>query len=135
MHGFQNARLNVLERDVEIRADVVVFGNRLQQLVGDTFRLNVHNPEPGLGEFVRKGADKPSQARFVFEILTPTSRILGDEHDLLHTLGHVNGNIRANGFVVEAVVPAADIGDGAVRAESVAPVRISSRMQKRRANR
>ena len=62
MHGLQDARLNMLKGDVEIGADVVVLGSGMQQLVGNPLGLDVHDAEPGIGEFVRKRSHKPCQA-------------------------------------------------------------------------
>ena len=52
VHGLQDARLHVLQRDIEVVADVVVAGNGCQQLVSDALRLDIHDAEPGIGKLV-----------------------------------------------------------------------------------
>ena len=62
MHGLQDCRLNMLKGDIEIGADVVMLGNGMQQFVGDSLGLDVHDAEPGIGEFIRKRSHKPRKA-------------------------------------------------------------------------
>ena len=62
MHRLQDARLNMLKGDIEIGADVGMLGNGMQQFVGDPLGLDIHDAEPGIGEFVRKRSHKPRKA-------------------------------------------------------------------------
>ena len=52
----------MLKGDVEIGADVAMFGDGVQQLVGNPLGLDVHDAEPGIGELIRKRSHKPCQA-------------------------------------------------------------------------
>ena len=74
----------MLERYVEVIADVGMSRDRLDKLVGHAFGLNVHDAEPGIGMALGQIRDEGRQ-RFAFpEVVAPSARILGDEHDFPH---------------------------------------------------
>jgi hypothetical protein len=73
----------VLQGDVEIFADVVVFGDGFKQLAGDAVGIGVEEAEPAeafdAGELVEEGGE----AVFDAEIFAVAGGVLADEGDLL----------------------------------------------------
>ena len=122
VHGAQDARVHVLQRDVEVVAYVVVRGHGIQQLVGKAFGLDVHDAEPGLRELLGQRGHERRQRRRLVEVGAPAPRVLGDEHDLAGAGSHLGGDVCAHVVEREAAIAPADVRDGAVRAEPVATV-------------
>ena len=113
----------MLQRQVEVGADVGVGRYRVQQRVVHPFWLHVHDAEPRARMALGQRRHQRGQARRLFEVGAPAPRVLSDQHDLPHAARHVRVHLGAHVLQGKAAVAPADEGDGAVGAEAVAPVR------------
>ena len=94
LHGFEHGGRGVLERDVEIFADVVVLRDGVEQLAGDAVGVGVEEAEPAqavdAGELVEEGGE----AVFDAEIFAVAGGVLADEGDFLDAAGDELAGLR-----------------------------------------
>ena len=112
----------MLERDIQVRADVVAGGHDREQRIGDALRLQVHDAEPRVGKRFGQLVHEPGQIAISGKVLAPPPRILGDKIDLAGTIGPRALDFSIDVLEGEAVVASANGGNRAVGAEAVAAV-------------
>jgi len=110
----------VLERDVEIFADVVVLRNGLKQLVGDAVGIGVEEAEPAevgdAGELV----EERGEAVFEAEVFAVAGGVLADEGDFLDAASDEGLGFRNDGLEAAGAEFSTEIGDDAEGAGVVA---------------
>ncbi len=72
----------MLEGHVEVVADVGMRGDRVEQLVGDADRLDVHQAEPDERMLLGEDGDEVRGGVARFEFFAPPAGVLGDQRDL-----------------------------------------------------
>ncbi len=72
----------MLERDIEVCACIRRIGDGIQEAIGHTLGLCVHDAEAHRGQLLGQVAHKPSEVMTLVEVLAPDAGILPDEHDL-----------------------------------------------------
>ena len=77
----------MLQGDVEIFADVVVFGDGFQKLVGDAVWVSVEEAEPAQVGDAGEGVEEGGEAVFEAEIFAVAGGVLADEGDLFNAAG------------------------------------------------
>ncbi len=112
----------MLKRYIEIGADIVMCGHNFKKLIGNTLRLHIHHTKPCALILLGKRGHQPCKAQIPIQIITPSTSVLSDEHDLFLTRFHLRRYIRIDLIEGEAVVSSADHRDRAIRAPSVATV-------------
>ena len=122
VHVAQNARGGMLEGHVEVVADVGMRGDRVEQLVGDADRLDVHQAEPDERMLLGEDGDEVRGGVARLELLAPPAGVLGDQRDLADAGGLEIVDLGPDVIQREAAVAPADVRDRAERAEAVASV-------------
>ncbi len=69
----------MLQRDIEIFADIVVPGDGLQQPAGDAVRIGVKEAQPAQAGNGRQSVEQLGEAIFDAEIFAVAGRVLADE--------------------------------------------------------
>ena len=110
----------MLERDVEIFADVVVLGDGVEKFAGDAVGVGVEEAEPAeafdLGERVEEGGE----AVFDAEVFAVAGGVLADKGDFLDAAGDELLGFSNYGLEAAGTEFAAEIGDDAEGAGVVA---------------
>jgi hypothetical protein len=103
----------VLERQVEIFADVVVLRDRLEQFAGDAVGISVEKTEPlevrDAGEPIEEGGETVAEA----EVFAVAGGVLADESDFADAAGNELLGFGNDGFEAAGTEFAAQVGDDA----------------------
>ena len=86
LHALQHRGRCVLQRDVDVRADLVVGGDGLQQLAGDLVGIGVEEAHPAQLFDLRQPLQQQRQAVFQAEVFAVAGGVLSDERDLANAL-------------------------------------------------
>ena len=111
IHRFEQISIDMLERNIEIVADILMRHHDIEQLFINMFRLNVEHAKPGGRKRRSKAVEQPGKTALWFEIAPPDAGILRDEHDLLRALANELRYFSMNSFVGKAVIAATNEGD------------------------
>ena len=123
-------------------------GDRLDQLVGEVHRVEVHQPDPVEALDLLQLAQQLDQPRLAVQVHAVVGRVLGDDDQLAHAVGGQLAGLGDDFFDRLGGVLAAHLGDRAERAQPVAafgdlqkrevprrdpqPGRVGQRMRRRR---
>ena len=110
----------MLERDVEIFADVVVLGDGVEQLAGDAVGVGVEEAEPAQAFDAGEGVEEGGEAVFDAEVFAVAGGVLADEGDFLDAAGDELPGFSDDGFEAAGAEFAAQVGDDAEGAGVVA---------------
>ena len=115
----------MLDGDVDVRQHLRRVANGGDELVGHALGLKVQHAEPGaIGTHnLRKAHEEAREGVLRAQVLAPDSRVLADEDELANTLLCQGLDLALDLTVRARRIAAANGGDRAERAESVAAVR------------
>src|SRR5208282_5003474 len=88
LHPLQNVGRSVLQRHVEIFANVVVLRDRFEQLSRNSVRISVKEAQPAQALDACQRVQQGYQSIFKAQIFAIASRILPDQRDLLNAACH-----------------------------------------------
>ena len=124
---------DVLQRHVDVAGDLRAFGDRADELVAPVRRMGVEQADPEIaldrlqlaeqgGEGgAAGGVDRRARVGPLLPgVHAEEGRVLGNEVELLHALGHELARLGDHAFDRAAAVPAADLRDDAEGARVVA---------------
>ncbi len=84
LHALQHRGRRVLQGNVDVGADFVVAGDRLQQPLGDLVGIGVEKAHPAQLFDERQPFEQQRQAVFQAEVFAVAGGVLADERDLAH---------------------------------------------------
>ena len=114
IHQAKEFGVCMLERDIEVTADVFMLGNHVDEFIGHAFGLDVHNAKPCLSEFLGKLSHQPCQGLLFGKIVPPPSGVLRNKDNLACTCVDSICDIVTNLIVFEAMVATSNIRDCAI---------------------
>src|SRR5205085_8170485 len=77
----------MLQRNVNVRANLCVGSNRLQQLAGDLVGIGVEKPYPAQVSNLRQPLQQQCQAVLETQVFAITGGVLADQGNFAHALG------------------------------------------------
>ena len=83
LHSLENFGRGVLERHIEILADVVVFRDGLEQAAGDAVRICIEKPQPAQPFDPGQRVEQCGKAVLQAQVFAVAGGVLADEGDLL----------------------------------------------------
>ncbi len=110
----------MLERDVEIFADVVVLGDCLEELAGDAVGVGVEEAEPAEAWDAGELVEECGEAVLDAEVFAVAGGVLADEGDLLNAAGDELARFGDDRLEAAGTEFSAQIGDDAEGAGVVA---------------
>ena len=113
----------MLQRHIEVRANVAPGRNHVEKFVSNALRLDIHEAKPGIGKLVGESGEQRCRVRGLLKVLAPSARILRDERYLANSCSNALRDRLAHMHERKAMVAPSNIRDGAKRAEPIATVR------------
>ena len=123
LHPAEHAVVDVLQRHVEIRHDLLGVGQRLDQLVGEVDRVGVEDADPLQPVDLVQLAQQLGQPHPAVQVQAVIGRVLGDDDQLAHAVGGQFAGLAQHFLDRLGDVLAAHAGDGAEGAKPVAALR------------
>src|ERR1035438_5117378 len=122
LHALKDAGAGVLERHVDVLGERGVFGDGVEQALGDLIRIGVEEADPLLGRGVdlREAGEQIGQAVVEPEILAVAGGVLADQVDLADALLEEAGGLGDYGFEAPAAESAAILRNHAEGARVIA---------------
>ena len=120
VHRLQNPARRVLQRQVDVFDDLFLFGDRVEQLVGDRVRVAVQHADPVQLLDSAQAAQQLCERIFAVQVEPVARRILRDEDQLLRAVFNERARLLLDALHRAAAVAAADQRDRAVGAAVVA---------------
>src|SRR5262249_52817465 len=87
LHALEHIRRGMLQRYIEVFADVVVLRDGFEQAASDAIRIGVKEPEPTKAFDLCDGLEKLREAILEAKVFAVAGGVLADERDLLHSGG------------------------------------------------
>ena len=122
-HGAQHPVADVLQRHVDVRADLLLAGDRIEQLVGDVTRVVVEQPDPAQPIDLHQLTQQAAQRRAVAPIAAVGGQILCDEVELDDAVVRQRRGFGKHRVERPALVTAADLRNDAEAAGVIAAFR------------
>ena len=123
VHAAQHGIMRVLQRQVDVLADLRLAGDRLDELVAEVLRVAVERAHPLELRHLDDLAQELCKLRLAVEVAAVLRRVLGDQHDFAHAVLRQVADLIADVLDAAAAVVAADVRDGAEGAAVVAALR------------
>jgi hypothetical protein len=115
-HPFQDTRRRVLQRQVDVLADLVALRHRVQHVVGDRGGVEVEHPDPLEAVDPVQAAEEPREGSPLAAIHAEERRVLGDEQQFAHAAIRQAPGLGEDRLRFAAAVVAAQRRDDAKRA-------------------
>ena len=122
MHGRELGVGDVLERDVEVFADLGLGGHRLDHVLGEGGRIGVVEAHPLDAVDAAQAAQQLGEHAAAVEVEAVVGGVLGDDDQLAHARGGQLARLLLQRLHRHRDVGPADERDGAVAATPVAPL-------------
>ena len=122
-HHREDAVGAVLQRDVDVGADLRVVGHQAEHILRKAGGIAVVEPDPFDAVDLRELLQQAGQAAFSVAVEPVVGRVLGDDDEFLHALGGQAARLFHQIFHGHAHVRAADERNGAVGTGAVAAFR------------
>ena len=120
LHALEDIGRGVLERQVEIFADVGVRGDGFEQAAGDAVGIGVEEAEPAEAFDVGEGVEEGGEAVAEAEVFAVAGGVLADEGDFADAAGDELLGFGDHGLEAAGTEFAAEVGDDAEGAGVVA---------------
>ena len=119
-HAAQHGVVRMLQRQVDVLADLRLARNRLDELVAEVLRVAVERADPLELRHLDDLAQELRKLRRTVEVAAVLRRVLGDQDDFAHAVLRQVAHLVADVLDAAAAVVAADVRDGAEGAAVVA---------------
>ena len=120
LHALEDGGRGVLQRHVEVFADVVVAGDGFEQAAGDAVGIGVEEAQPAEALDCGRGVEESGEAVFEAEVFAVTGGVLADEGDFPDAVRDELLGFGDDGFEAAGAEFAAEVGDDAEAAGVVA---------------
>ena len=98
LHALQNRGRGVLQRQIEILADVVVPGDGVEQFAGDAVGVGVEEAQPAQAFDLGERVEERGEAVLEAEVFAVAGGVLADERDLADAAGDELLGLGDDGF-------------------------------------